>query len=112
MDKTTTMIRWQRLTIAALLLAVLALGYTCFRERQQANEARRMLRSITRNHLLQSAQRDADEARREGERIRDWYIPTDDLHAFTSVEVVTDAGPFGPGAFQRRVAQSMSGNRQ
>jgi hypothetical protein len=159
MDKTSRLIKWQRNTVATLLLAVVALGYTSYRERQQANVARAALQRLVRSDLLAAAQREvsdkdheasdvAADAAREAERQEDRQT-IDGLEAElaryrskygeidstvlweenVAQDVITDCfpdhdeggtkiptsfmtfggevEPFEPGAFKRRIAESL-----
>ncbi|MES2461878.1 MAG: hypothetical protein V4671_14940 [Armatimonadota bacterium] len=65
MDKTSRLIKWQRITVATLLLAVAALGYTSYQERQQANATRAALQRLVQSNLLVAAEREVADKEHE-----------------------------------------------
>jgi hypothetical protein len=123
MDKTTRLIRWQRIAIAALLVAVVALGFASYQERQQARSTQQALRRLIQSNLLQAAQREVVDAQHEASagyynqtiqdlqiRVRKYEDKYGDFErkGCGSTGDAIDSGPFGPGAFKKRIAESMN----
>jgi hypothetical protein len=123
MNHRTKLIQWQRITVVTLLLAVATLGSGYYRAHRQATVTREALQRLVRSNLLREAEREVVDAQHEAsagyynQTIQDLQIRVrkyEDKYGHFEHKGcgltgdAIDSGPFGPGAFKQRIAESMN----
>ncbi|MES2461873.1 MAG: hypothetical protein V4671_14915 [Armatimonadota bacterium] len=93
-DKTTKLIRWQRVTIATLLMLVVVIGINHNREHKRAERALGAVTGLVQTNQMEVGQWESLERQRQVERAFDKQVIRDAMERLDRYEA--RYGPLGP----------------